>query len=236
MTLGRILYEDPRIIIVDKASNTIVHGCRSDSRTLLEIVRLHLESQTGSTPPFLAPANRLDRNTCGPVVFAKDREMAMELRRLFTQCRVTKTYSACLRGRLMEPLCIEADIIRGSHKRVTVENLSCSHPPFPDKANWFANRAANSSTISATLIVPVASTDETTLVDVEPWTGRHHQIRAVCEAIGYPICGDKKYARVKGLKRQKSVRGVWTVQALVCRQLEIAELGLTVTSGFLLQV
>jgi 23S rRNA pseudouridine955/2504/2580 synthase len=227
-----VLYEDSKLIIVDKPVDSIVHGTKQDANTLLEIVRRYLAVESGGEVPFLAPSNRLDRNTSGPVVFAKTRETAIVLRHLFTQCKINKIYSARLTGILPGPVFIEADIIKGRHKRAKVENMVCTTENFPDKEQWFAERLQNSNTISATIIMPIECAEGATLAEILPWTGRYHQIRVICQAIGFPVCGDKKYNRVPGMDRIKSKRDQFSIQSLLCRKLEIEDLGISVESSW----
>ena len=195
MNKKRILFENDELIIVDKPEDTIVHGETGDSRMLLEQVRSYLETKNKESVLFLAPANRLDRNTKGPVVFAKTRKMAGQLRRLFSQCKVNKIYHAEITGILESPVFVEADIIQGSHTRVTVENLKCIYENFPNKEDWFYTRDSDSETFSGTLIKPISTSTEgnSTFVEIHPWTGRKHQIRVICQEIGHRIVGDKKY-------------------------------------------
>ena len=143
--------------------------------------------------------------------------------------RIDKTYRARLIGSLPGPLFIEALIERGSHRRVRVSIIRTT-PEFPEKAAWFnANRT--STTISATWIRPIDYRNEETLAEIDLWTGRHHQIRAVCEAIGHPIFGDRRYNRVKGLKRLKNSREGFSIHDLTCITLRIPDWGIEVHSG-----
>ena len=231
----RVLFEDESLIIVDKPQNSIVHGELGDDRTLLEQVRNHLEEKLGGVVSFLAPANRLDRNTMGPVVFSKNKKVAQRLRRLFSRCQVTKVYRAKIKGILQTPIFVEADIEQGSHSRVRTSNLKKHYEgPFPDKDTWFAERDYNSETISGTLIKPLSQEGDETLVEVHPWTGRKHQIRVICQDIGHPIIGDKKYNRIPGRYKRsiKRTDGPFTVPALLCFSLEIPALKIKVRTKF----
>jgi len=232
-----ILFEDSNLLIADKPENSIVHGIKGDQTTFLEKIRLHIKNETGQYPAFLAPSNRLDRNTRGPVVFSKNRNTAILLRKLFSQCRVQKVYKAILSGSLTGSLFVEADIIPGTHKRAQIENLVVTNVQIPEKKQWFQKRVTNSKTISATYFEPLKTIDGLTLVDIFPWTGRYHQIRVVCQAIGYPIYGDRKYNRVPGKKREKKNRNTEiSIQSLICKKLKIEELNIAVESRFVLEL
>ncbi len=226
-----ILFENESLIIVDKPTDSIVHGIKGDDNTLLEMVQRYLES-SGRSTAFLAPANRLDRNTSGPVVFTKDKETARCLRKLYAQCNIQKTYAARLNGILRYTLFVEADIIKGHHKRAAVRNLIVSNQGSPDKRQWFSSRIGNSDTVSATVLRPVSWKDGTTVAEIYPWTGRYHQIRVICQAIGFPITGDKKYDRVPGSNFNKEHSHDWMVQSLICTALQIEEWNIAVVSTF----
>lgn len=236
----RILYCGDDLIIADKPVNTVVHGRTDGAMTLLDDLRRQLEA--GGLPvPFLAPSNRLDRNTGGPVVFSRNRETAIVLRRMFAHCEIEKTYHARLDGVLREPLFVQADIIRGCHRKASVKNLQILRDSFPDKQAWFDSRTANSATISGTLIMPLKTGDAATLAAIHPWTGRFHQIRAVCRAIGHPVSGDCKYgggfaggggSRGVGSVREARRRAEWSNPALICKSLSIPAFGVSVESGF----
>ena len=230
----RILHEDIHILIADKGVNTIVHGSRDQTNTLLEQVRRYLQHSTDTEVPFLAPANRLDRNTCGPVVFAKDSDTMRSLRQLFSRCEVSKCYHARLFGVLTELLFIEADVIPGTHKRAKVDNMLCRRDNFPNKSEWFSQRTSLSGTISATLIHPISVEAGTTLAEIYPWTGRFHQIRAVCSNAGYPIYNDVKYNHLQRIPRAKKFRDTWRVPSLICKKLELAEFDISVESEYTL--
>ena len=232
MTALEILFENEDLLIADKSPGTIVHGRFGDQTKLLEQVRCFLAERDGQVE-FLCPANRLDRNTAGPVVFAKNRDMAFQLRRLFSQCQVKKAYLARVWGELTGLLFVAADVVPGNHQRARVENVVCIRENIPSREEWFRTRAVNSGTISGTLIQPVSSDGRTSVVEVHPWTGRYHQIRAVCQALGFPIVGDVKYGRRNRLVGKRKRRdGEWSVQSLICKRLDIAVLSIAVVSRF----
>ncbi len=232
----RILYYDDNLVIVDKPVNAIVHGRMENVLVLQDTLRIQME-KAGQSISFLAPSNRLDRNTSGPVVFSRNSETANLMRRLFTRCEVDKVYHARLIGALDGPVFVQADVIKGHHRRASVENLQIVRDNFPDKGGWFAERTGNSSTISGTVIEPLAASADSTLVAIHPWTGRFHQIRVICQAIGFPIQGDKKYNRTpySGSCRESVNRREWTVPALICKSMTILSLNISVESSFTLE-
>jgi 23S rRNA-/tRNA-specific pseudouridylate synthase len=231
----RILLCDENLIIVDKPVNCVVHGNTAGAMILLDALRQFMQS-AGLDVSFLAPSNRLDRNTSGPVVFSRNRETAITLRRLFAQCCIDKTYHALLRGSLTESLFVQADIIKGNHRHASVQNLHIIRSDLPDKSVWFQQRTANSTTISGTLIEPLQTAGTITFAAIYPWTGRFHQIRAVCQAIGFPIQGDKKYMGTRNAEAEPGTRHTrqrtdWTIPALICKNLSIPSMNIAVESA-----
>ena len=235
MNALKILFENDRIIAVDKDRGTAVHGGESIPReeTLLYQVKQYLGSQPDD---FVTPAHRLDRNTRGPVLFVKDRETMAVLTRAFARGEARKTYSALLEGRVSVPLFIEADIVKSRHKKSVVKNLKILTEEMPAKEAWLAAKDPKSVTISGTVVRPIADYGDTTLCSIEIWTGRYHQIRAVCEAVGHPVCGDNKYNHDPRFYYNRRTNPDYPDnQMLLCKTLELPSLGIFLTSGFYLR-
>lgn len=228
----KILFENEHLIAVDKDRGIAVHGGESIPReeTLLHAVKRYL----GTSPDdFVTPAHRLDRNTRGPVIFAKDRETMASLTRAFACGEAKKTYSALLEGRIDTPLFIEADIVKSRHKKSVVKNMKILSEEIPEKETWLAAKNPKSVTISGTVIRPLAVYGDTTLCSIMIWTGRYHQIRAVCEAIGHPVCGDNKYNHNPRFYYNRRTNPDYPDnQMLLCKTLELPSLGIFLTSSF----
>jgi 23S rRNA-/tRNA-specific pseudouridylate synthase len=219
-----ILYEDEAMIAVDKDEKTLVHTAnRKDySSALVERVKNYL-SLTHQPSGFLAPVHRIDRNTKGIVLFAKTYIAAKDLSDFFHSGKVKKTYTAVLKGILKDPVFVEADIQRlPEENRVKVTNFSILDKA-PLKAEWMSRRYVSSKTVSATLIRPLFHLENSTKAEIEIWTGRHHQIRAVCEALGHPVEGDRKYN-----KENNGLKG----QSLICKKIILEPLGVVIESKY----
>ena len=201
------------------------------------MVQRYLLEKNGCRQEFVCPAHRIDQNTRGPVIFAKNRDAANLVQKAFKEGRVFKTYQALLAGRLSLNLFIQADIFKNSHKKSHVKNLLVKDRDCPLKDEWIAARDNQSVTISATMIKPLQIFETVTFCQIEIWTGRYHQIRAVCEAVGFPVCGDRKYKYNPDRDFYKRNSGIYANhQMLICKTLEIPELKLSVTSGFNLEL
>ena len=114
-----------------------------------------------------------------------------------------------------------------------MKNLVSWKENIPSRKEWLAGKDRDSRTISATLIRPVGNHSDTTTCEVETWSGRYHQIRAICEAIGHPVCGDTKYNHDPRHHNHRRTNPMYSLgQMLICKKLEIPALGISVESGF----
>jgi len=127
--------------------------------------------------PRLHMPSRLDRETSGVVVFAKNVETASRLQRAIAERRVQKIYRAILHGEL--------------HQRVVVDQ-----PISRDTSSEYHTRQCVSATggrAAQTEFVPLAVGGGYTLAEIRPLTGRLHQIRVHAAWLGHPVAGDKLY-------------------------------------------
>lgn len=215
-----VLFEDAHVIAVDKDDNTLVHAAHGEAYqdTLLERVKAYLYKK-GEDHTTVAAVHRIDRNTKGVVVFAKNNTAAKLMNEQFREGLVTKTYEALLWGKLEKSLFAEADIHRSQGENgVTVSGLVKSIV-IPDKSDWLKQKYQDSATVSATVFRPVRFLEASgqTIASVAIWTGRHHQIRAVAQALGYPLVGDRMYPGAQMKQQQAGVGG----QVLICKRIEM---------------
>lgn len=106
-----VLYENDMMIAVDKNDSTLVHAADSEYKnSLLEMVKSYLYHHN---QPYteVCPVHRIDRNTRGVVLFAKDLEAAKKINALFKNGEVEKTYTALLIGKIFKTMFFEADIV-----------------------------------------------------------------------------------------------------------------------------
>lgn len=124
--------------------------------------------------------SRLDRETSGLVLLARDKAVASPLQRAFMQGRVAKTYHALLCGHLPAP--VEAPWPLADDPASPVGIKTRAWPPGSPSAKQARTR-----------FVPLAWGPGHTLVRIHPAEGRKHQIRAHARALGRPVAGDKIY-------------------------------------------
>lgn len=164
----QILFQDDSFLAVHKPTGLHVHP--SDfSRNEISLLELLQQEFDG----WFAPAHRIDRATSGIVLFARNNQTARAMGELFAQRRVSKRYLALVRG-YMPPV---ATITTG-----TLENNDISETSYK---------------IIRQVELPVAINKHTTsrysLADINPLTGRRHQIRKHFSSISHPIIGDVRY-------------------------------------------
>lgn len=169
---SRILFEDARILALDKPAGLAVHGGSGLSFGVIEALR-------ASRPRAeLELVHRLDKDTSGVLLVAKDRASLRLLHAALRDGQVGKTYLALLKGRWTLgrktiDLPLKTNIRQGGERMVKVDIEG------RDSASTFR---------------PVRRFDSrATLVEVDIHTGRTHQIRVHAAYAGHPVAGDEKY-------------------------------------------
>jgi 23S rRNA pseudouridine1911/1915/1917 synthase len=167
----RVLYEDDWILAVDKGPGAPVHPVRSfRTRTVLTRLREDLKE------PVLKPVHRLDRETSGVLVFARDKRTLTALMNQFKDGRVSKKYLAVVRG-------------TPDFDEKTVDLRLGRDPDFPIRCRM----RPGSGRPAQTELTVVQRYKNRALVSAAPRTGRQHQIRVHLAALGHPLLGDKLY-------------------------------------------
>lgn len=133
---------------------------------------------------------RLDRETSGVVVVAKDAATASKMQRSVQERRVRKTYVAILCGEMREPVIVEAALGRHPSSRVRVRQA-----------------VVEGGQTAVTRFEPLVARRGYTLARVKPETGRLHQIRVHAAHMGHPLAGDKIYGPDEELFLEFLTRG-----------------------------
>lgn len=168
----RVLFEDKRLLVIDKPSGVAVHGGSGISHGVIEMLR-HARPELRD----LSLVHRLDRETSGCLVLAKRRSALRELHELFREGRVEKNYLALVVGDwqlgeqlINEPLQVQNR--KGGERHVVV------------------NREGKSA---QTRVQLSRTFGKYSLMQCRPLSGRTHQIRVHLEFYEHPILGDERY-------------------------------------------
>lgn len=185
-----VLFEDEALLIVDKPPGVWVHPTPSrQTGTLANCVAFHLRHERSG----VHIVTRLDRDTFGVVLFAKNAHIHALLSQSLQEDMIEKTYLAAVYGVPVPPEgTIELPIARcpdGSLLREVRENGQ------PAKTCYHV----------------VSTHDGAALLELKPETGRTHQLRVHCQATGCPILGDYAYGTTASLALSKSL-GIQTQQ------------------------
>jgi 23S rRNA pseudouridine1911/1915/1917 synthase len=181
-----ILYEDDDFLAVNKPPGMVVHPAPGHSEgTLVNAVLGYcpdLEGVGGERRPGIV--HRLDRDTSGVIVVAKNDRALRHLQRQFKRRTVQKRYLALVDGHIQPPQAvIDAPIGRDPRHRQRMAIIRPGSSARSRKATTYYRLER--------------SYEQHSLVVAEPHTGRTHQIRVHLAFVGYPIVGDTIYGRRK---------------------------------------
>jgi 23S rRNA pseudouridine955/2504/2580 synthase len=172
-----LLYEDPQVFVFDKPSGLAVQGGSGVSRHLDQMLEAW-RSKKGEKPRLV---HRLDRDTSGAVVVARTRLAAMRLAEAFRGRDAKKTYWALVKG-----------VPRKREDRIS-SWLVKEQTPDGDRMRVARHGEAGADhAISHYRVIEQAGMALSWL-QMEPFTGRTHQLRVHAASIGCPIIGDPKY-------------------------------------------
>ena len=210
-----VVYEDERLLVVNKPGDVVCHPSKAGPwSSLVGALREYAQL------PTVHLVFRLDRETSGVVVLAKDAKMASRLQVAMQERKVGKAYLAILTGELPGPVIVDQPLGDDVTSPVFVKS---------------AVVPLGEGQTAVTHFLPLEIGSGFTLARVVTQTGRKHQIRAHAQWLGYPLVGDKIYgpdARLylefidHGWTEHLAARLFLPRQALHCAEIDLRPAGL----------
>jgi 23S rRNA pseudouridine1911/1915/1917 synthase len=212
-----ILFEDEKLLVIDKPGWLVVHPSKNGPwSSLAGAVR---EGRGLETIRFVY---RLDRETSGVIILAKDEATGTRLGKAVLKRRLGKAYVVLLEGGLTGPVTVNQPLGPDPTANVTVKSRVVAA----------GTEGAQEAT---TIFHPLVTRGGHTLAGVELITGRKHQIRAHAEWLGNRVVGDKLYGPDSSLYLEFAIKG-WTErhssllpitrQALHCAAMDLRPAGM----------
>lgn len=168
-----IIYEDKHLLVVSKPAKLLcVSTPKEKERTLYHEVYTYLKQKNKNNKVFIV--HRLDKDTSGIVLFAKDIKTKTIFQNNWNNIAVERKYLARVEGITSSEATIKNHLQENKQHTVYVTN----NPNDP---------------LAITKYKKISSTKNTTLLDIEILTGKKNQIRVALSSIGHPILGDSKY-------------------------------------------
>ena len=186
-----VLYEDDHILAVDKPAGMLIHPSRATMTGTLANRVIAYYGKTGQAAAF-HPITRLDRDTFGVVLLAKNAHIHAKLNELQGEGKVKKTYHALVFG--------------GPSSDSGIIDAPIARRELPSLLRY-VNQNGKPAVTEFTVLERQA---DISLLALRPVTGRTHQLRVHCAYMGFPVLGDpqyytqesKAYSAEKGLKYQ----------------------------------
>lgn len=194
----KIIYEDDNVIVIDKPIGVVAQKAdTSDAPAVTDFLAKHfpLIKKVGESEQRSGIVHRLDKDTSGIMIAAKNQETFEYLKSKFKSREVEKFYTTLVYGKV-KPETGEINLAIGRSPKMPCRQTVVKNPEKSD----IKSREAH------TLYKTIKSYNGFSLLSIELKTGRMHQIRVHAKAIGHPVVGDPKYASKSLLETTPSLK------------------------------
>lgn len=187
----QVVYEDKNILVVNKPQGINTQPDAIGKSSLIGEILTYLNYNNNENLTFTpAVCNRLDKNTSGLVIAAKNYETLKQVNRAIRERKIKKYYLTVVHGELNESIIIERYLIKNKNT---------------NKVQILSSNIKGSKKI-ITKIEPLKKNNKYTMLEVQLITGRTHQIRAQLAEMGYPLIGEKKYTNKNKINNNSGMK------------------------------
>ncbi|MFH0790494.1 MAG: RluA family pseudouridine synthase [Candidatus Omnitrophota bacterium] len=175
-----IVYEDQFLAVINKPAGLVVHPAPGNyEHTLVNALLFQFKELSDINPQRPGIVHRLDKETSGLLVIAKNNDAHLALTRQFSSHTIKREYVALVKGKMeFDENIIELPIGRHPYKR---KNMAVGF--------------SQNSKYAKTFYRTIKRANDASMVELKPFTGRTHQLRVHLAFIGHPILGDTKYGK-----------------------------------------
>ncbi|WMM26904.1 RluA family pseudouridine synthase [Tissierella sp. MB52-C2] len=200
--IPNIIYEDNNIILINKPIGILSHGASKEFEENIVDSMVSYLIQKGDFVPRIQKTftpsicNRLDRNTSGIIIGAKNYEALKTINEAMKNSKIRRFYKTIVKGNIKKEFMAEGFLSKDEERnRVTI----------------YRDDVDGAKKIE-TIIKPLKNNKGYSLLEIELITGRTHQIRGHLSSLGYPVIGDRKYGDSdinKKFKEKYSLENQW---------------------------
>lgn len=184
-----VLYEDEYLLILDKPGDIPIHPAgRYRKNNLLSLVESDFSCK-------LFPCHRLDRETSGVCLFAKDSQSSQKMALLFQQRKIHKEYRVFVYGDFPEQIVLEGWIEKDLNSSIRKKKILNQKNLLKETGIVSELQKEDSKVYAITRFHKLNFNNGISTLAAFPLTGRIHQIRASLYSYGFPVLGDKIYGR-----------------------------------------